>query len=1006
MKSSEENQTLEDPEIKGAYTEMAKAKTESTSDFDGGLEKAASEVNVNFNQNILDGIKAEPNSNNSNMLSSDLYDPDITEICLGDFISDKGKSSESDGSLIEINGSNESPFNDAKKDNDDDKIDKTTINDFENMIKKDGNADAIHIDSRKRPLSPSRSNTEESECKRVKYDDGNTLANSSSQPQTTQSDIVDAVTDNNLPIAVVAPLGFSEDLFIDAPSLKEKDNANAKQDIASLLDTFGDGNEKSLTLFDADFDKIKSDIISSNSFKTPDGNCWTFDMPPSSFDNLFEKEPSKSDKKQNISQSEEKLANIEETQKKSFQRKPSVEHDIRDFEKVLNNIMQKGSQSINPCTRSQESISTHLQYTLPRNSVTTSRCHQSPNQPCQHVANSDLLRELLDQKTETTSAQAKRRQEIDLSFLQPDVVAGKGLSVSSDKILQTRTIDPRLTSKPYVESSRNAVPYASVSSASIAQSTSNSSNMKPTVSCNTVVSSMSALDPISLAEQRKASITLHHKVPPYDVPNNSLTSLPSNDESATSNIIKEAFDFATEFTDHGYESVRSSNPSPRYDNRPHGMNGTNNSQIDTIFTAEQRIRPQNDFFPNGLRNKTAPMLNRQMVGNRPPLDINSTGLQMKFEESNVRSYDQTSNIRPNSVEQDSSITSPNLEFPAVGPHSRSQSFPNSENKAAANGAAYLSDGDIRGMQQSNSISVQVDPHFRMDPIQSQSLLGEQFHNVSNRRFMPDSSMDNSDRSQLANMMQRNSQQKYTVTPSMGFQPNSINPSAYTMPHQGQAMRRPMPGPDLLQIAPDDPMQSRPPDLGSSSRVGMGMVRPDNNLQIGMQERIRAMNVQHWYRRRIQAQMNRFPQQQHQPPQQQMMPRPGMGPTGFPGHDTVRPQAPLAVVNNPPRQGTNIGMQRYGYPMGNVQGQNQYQNKVDQEHGQMSYRQYMDQRSQRITDMQMQNQMRTPRSFNTGNPADNTRNGMEQTVFPDSFPEFDVKQQQHIQQGSEMFPFNI
>ncbi|KAL4228561.1 hypothetical protein ACF0H5_011611 [Mactra antiquata] len=981
MKSSEVETKAEEP----GPRETSKSNNK-TGDFD---------VFILESNEIKKEEKNEYGNSNNGMFSPELYDQDITEICLDQYVDDKDNTSNAhDDDLTEMNA----PI----------KIETEEINESKNTISKDKAKDCDteslqvpgcnkinQVDTKKRVLSPNRDENDGTDCKRFKFDDTNIAKTTQSQSQN-YGDMSETMSDNNLPIAVVAPLGFNEDLFMDPPSLKGKDDVtDMKQDITSLLDSFGDNDEKSLTLFDADFDKIKSDILSTQTFKTADGSNWTFDLQNSGFDNIFDKEPLKSDRNQNTKTVNDSNKKVEEIQpQKSFQRQPSVEHDILDFEKVLNNVLQKKSQNIKPCGNSVEPASTKMQYTLPRCSLTTNKCNPGPNQPCQHVANSDLLRELLDQKTESTSAQAKRRQEIDLSFLQPEVLAGKGLSVSSDKILQTRTIDPRLTSVPYIERSRNSVPFSPVSSTAVSKPSVSSMSITPSVEqtmhsvSSSTNTSMPSTDPISLAEQRRASVTLHHKVPPYGSSEKLVTSSSQmDDESGTSNIIKEAFDFATEVTD-SFNNVHTNNRSPRFEDHFNGMDRRVTTPTGLMSANEQIPRSQNGFPPDSFRNdKGVSLFNRQMMGNVPMRNVNSSGLVMKTEDPLSLNFDQSRG--PNK-----SMPHPN-NFESLAQPARPQGFDNLANNIHPNGTngSFQMDRDIRGLSNISSMAGKVGNQFPQDHLQSKGLSEEQ------SRYMPNSSVNNTNGSHAASFMQRGNHQQINMGSSMGYTSNTLDHSRHQMTQQGQPMRMAMPGNDLLQIAPDDPMQRHLSGNNSAGRSSIGMVGSDSTLQIGMQERIRAMNVQQWYRRRMQSQMNRFPQQQ------MMMQRPSVGPGGFPGREQLRHQTHPSAINNP-RLSANIGMQPYNYPQGHSQVQNQYHNKMGQGQGQMPYQQFMDQRSQGMNDMHGQNQARISRAFNINNPAENTGSVVEQSLYPDSIPEFDLKHQSNNQQGSEMFPFNI
>lgn len=760
----------------------------------------------NLNSIELKAIKAEH-------LPADFYDDSVAEIYLGNMQQDKNPSSvqavnEIDTSLSEmsnpfgLDGNAEADFftaeygisadvSDTSKNNGSEMKtaeEKTIEEDGKNLS--DGSQQAGRV-SKKRPLSPFSSLTEETETKKGRLDPEE-LDKTKEVSESGDAKAPSIELDFNPPVAIVAPLGFGEEFFLGTSPVKNNSNdeCSLKNDISSLLDSLDDDVNGGSDFIDSAFDKMKSDILSSHSFKTSDGKNWTFE--------------SKADIRNKETQQELKMTSddhrnqLYEPRPKLFRAK-SVEHDLQDFEKVLNSFIER-EKTIPPTSEKADKVGY-----LKRN-YHTKQCKQEDGKPCSHVENSEMLRELLDQKTE--SSQNKTRREIDLSFLKADLLSGKGLSVSSDKILQTKTIDPRLTSIPHVERSadRNVNPSES-------QTNQISSSERGT---NLMSNAMKLFegDHMSIAEQRKASVTLHHKV-----------SSPDNRDPEGSSIIKEAFDLATELSEGKLEINKRFQNSNQYaqgnmsfgNNEYGGISNNNREILNGLDNKVIKIDP--------LQNLNSKTPSSQMIGTHtcPNPGCSTLGC----------SNPTCSNSRLLKIASDGYMT----HYPGSQPPLLSGPFPNQSTVPGSR--SFGLQPDVERVHQTHA----KPPAYFNRPAEG----------IHGSNFLPSSGMtqslgmNNRPRSQghesefMVQNSHRQMQQYYNRSLTASEQ---LSNAAY--PGIGQR------GPLSVQT-------------GFSSMGGSG--GGERSVQnMGMQEHLRAMNVQQWYRRRMlaqRAQMSRpmYPQSQ-------------------------------------------------------------------------------------------------------------------------------------------------
>lgn len=786
--------------------------------------------------------KSEISPNSHSNIEKELYDGNIAEIYLAaGSVENTKHSGSSDSNLSEMSNSFRL-MEDAEADcdvrNDTQQQegvfeDKTELNEIPNSS----------TENKKRPLSPSFTENEPFENKRIKVEPVSYASNSADESKGSSEGVVDLCP----PVAVVAPLGFCEDILMDSSSAKSprKESDCIKNDISSILDSLEQDNEKNPFLFDAVFEKMKTDIIDGHSFKTLDGNNWTFDGKPS-----YVASSSKASENLDIFKSEK-----ENSVKREFNRANSVEHDIKDFEKVLSSVIEKA----NKIPKSSESFIPKYGGALPVSCVQISAPNTQCQQPCSHVANSDLLRGLLDQKTENNDKQTKARQEIDLSFLHSELVLGKGLSVSSDKILQTRSIDPRSTFLPHVEKPGGA-------------SQTKSSDDESKVSNVPTAVKLLEDDKMSLAEQRRASVTLHHKVPSQNS-HQILQRSASTEESGAfggTNIIKEAFDFATEISgcaNDENDNASSQQYSVQTSSRPQGF--TNGSLYASAKTGEYLNRNnfdyslQVDLTQNNQSLRNSRMQNMQ-VGNGLLTFANPGGLQ-----------------------------SPGTSLPPqlAGPFMNSAESPVSGQQ------------DVRKQMEFNQRAILSAHSNRNGPVGSEI----QPHPSQNGAVSNDNQMNHlgmSKMNSLQNPLHKQNMSFMAQNPTTGY---PLNSAGYNTNMSRNVLSEFRQGPG-----------ERESNFRYGSRHLLGQMSrapspSENNFPMGMQERIRAMNVQQWYRRRMQAQMNHpaNPQtqqmmQQHTMAQgqglgsHQMMQGQGMGP-----HTMAHAQG---IGPYPMAQGQRLGLQ--------------------------------------------------------------------------------------------------
>lgn len=296
--------------------------------------------------------------------------------------------------------------------------------------------------------------------------------------------------ETNTPVAIVTPMGLREDFQPDTNVTKgerdnEKEIEELKSDISAILDSFEDDDVKSkevdqrpsLKLTDFEFEKFKNDLFSEQSFKNLDGN--NFSLPNNNNTKLV-------------------------------RRASSVESDIGDFEKVLSKFIKNSSEN-NVSTSTFSSVN-RIPVQKPFKGY---RKDFDPTDPSVVLSNSELLRELLEDKPDKNKTNSKRPASVDLSFLKTDMLASKRNSVPVSSVLKTKPIDPT-TISPQAFCGGNVTKDKMLYD-----------NFKP--KCNEIPdkvqisvpsenvsgSDSKAVDhgPLSLAEQRRASVTLHHKVP-------------------------------------------------------------------------------------------------------------------------------------------------------------------------------------------------------------------------------------------------------------------------------------------------------------------------------------------------------------------------------------------------------------------------------------------------------------------------------------------------------------
>lgn len=305
------------------------------------------------------------------------------------------------------------------------------------------------------------------------------------------------------PVAIVTPMGLREGFMSETVSIKGEtnngDDINAlKSDINAILDSFDADSEDvknkesfdnikekqpSLKLTDLEFEKFKNDLLSEQCFKTLDGNKWTF---------------SDTGGQSSLVSGEKKLSN--------------VQTEIGAFEKVLNNFMQK---TTNEQTRVEKAVS---DFRVP-NQKPFKNCYRKDfdhNDPNVILSNSELLRELLEDKpakTLSTKNNIKRGTSVDLSFLKTDMLTKNQNPISVSSVLKTKTIEPIALSPKMAKSEHVTKP---ADGCNYDGDTDTNDILQITVpNENEPETATKAVDhgPLSLAEQRRASVTLHHKVP-------------------------------------------------------------------------------------------------------------------------------------------------------------------------------------------------------------------------------------------------------------------------------------------------------------------------------------------------------------------------------------------------------------------------------------------------------------------------------------------------------------
>ena len=327
------------------------------------------------------------------------------------------------------------------------------------------------------------------------------------------------------PVAIVTPLSSKKD-FLSEPlpekgvSNKEKEIENLKSDISAILESFAEeendelknngpvdkhpDDSSSIKLTDKEFEKFKSDLFSEQTFKTMDGVNWNFSLPQN-----------------------------------QVNRRNSVQNEIGDFEKVLNNYMNRSSEK-EPAHRGFFACSVSPK---PK-PLKGYRKDIDPNDPSVILSNSELLRELLDDKPDknTNKANNKRPAHVDLSFLKTDMLVSK-CSVPVSSVLKTKTIEPIAMSPALSESETIVIPDEK------------------------------RVDhgPLSLAEQRRASVTLHHKVPSLSDLVSATGPLNKMDGDETEAILNE---ITGATTPNGFDTFRRDFTSPlAHDGIPDVMNG-------------------------------------------------------------------------------------------------------------------------------------------------------------------------------------------------------------------------------------------------------------------------------------------------------------------------------------------------------------------------------------------------------------------------------------------------
>ncbi|XP_052254508.1 homeotic protein female sterile-like isoform X2 [Dreissena polymorpha] len=304
------------------------------------------------------------------------------------------------------------------------------------------------------------------------------------------------------PVAIVTPLSHKNDISKETISIKSvngtkdtiKTNTNGiSESLSDIKPTVKECtkeksfiNEESLFLSDSDFEKFTNDLFSEQSFQTSDGSNWTFQRTDSF-----------------AYQSNDQSVNVE---KKTL----TFEAQLEDFEKILDKFIQ--SDADRPDTKS--AINGRFLGSTVHVTSTTSTAKFKPklDSISQNVTlpqpdilrNSELLRELLENDTDTSlksQNSAKRPVSVDLSFLNSDTIYSNRSASSASTILKTKTIDPIPTGELLM---------ISTSDASSKPDSVNFTESLDSESCDTKSADHG---PLSLAEQRRASVTLHHKVP-------------------------------------------------------------------------------------------------------------------------------------------------------------------------------------------------------------------------------------------------------------------------------------------------------------------------------------------------------------------------------------------------------------------------------------------------------------------------------------------------------------
>lgn len=886
-----------------------------------------------------------------------------------------------------------------------------------NGNKQSQNVVDICTETKKRPLSPTDIMNENIEHtnKRIKsegisYEDTNADAGENKHSGS------DGIVDICPPVAIVAPLGFGEDIFINTSPTKDTKSETdcVKNDISSLLDSLDQSDDKTQFLFDSAFERMKSDIFAGQSFKTMDGNNWTFHGKSLDGGGKLGKIINQGTGNDEAQLQSMLRVDSDMINRPQFKRANSVEHDIKDFEKVLNSVIEKANKDPRPNESLSQLFSSKLPLSGMDGRVFNKQCHQ----PCTHISNSDLLRELLDQKNDNSNTQNKTRHEIDLSFLHSDLISGKGLSVSSDKILQTRTIDPRLTSIPHID--RPSSEKQTRTMPTQCDSSRYDTNVVHMSSQNS--HRLLEGDPISLAEQRRASVTLHHKVPAndaHDQQNHVVNTFGDRDDLGTSNIIKEAFDFATELSDNMNVGGNSS-----YQNK------TDTSlPLDPLFQEKfginrrsyprsQEVHSQYDRYRNTNNNDQIAKLdhvqNRQMLRNDRLPDMYSNSGLLTF--ANINEVDSETNRPPQLagpfVKSALNATArPNEHWQSIEQRQRSHMFSNKLETMST---------QVDGFPMNN-----VEQQLKIDtgPIQNPTMrLGNQVHRPSMRqmeRSMAQKQHPGTEQHVETSMVQK----QYPGTghidtgslqnqhPGMGHmdtaitqKPHQIHPSGFVTSHM----------PDMQNsqtFQQDSRMQHNRSDRS---------MMPPENYPMGMQERIRAMNVQQWYRRRMQAQMNRptSPQAQYMM-RQQLAEGHTVGPhqktqgyeqrVGLQGMRSRNLVHEQRMAPNQMPMHAQHGMFNNSY-MGNPK---MHQSSLSQGREQVKYEshnrgnvEYQHHMNHQNTDTEIQNSVQLARTRSIGGYADGTT-GSNVSVGQRPY-QFDMKQEPQTSQPplDVTFPFNM